>query len=633
MRLPISWLKEYVTIPFSPKGLAERLLLSGTKVDSIERVHGESVLVLEITSNRPDCLSLIGIAREVATLTGGELTVPHVPPLKRRSHLDKPDIRIERGELVLSMSSVLLDQVTVRQSPEWMRNRLMASGLRPINAVVDATNYVMLETGIPMHAFDMDRLDGTLSIRLAMQGEKITTLDGITHTLPEGSIVIADSAKIVDLAGIMGGENSGIRTQTSRVLLHVPIYHPLRIRRTSKAIGLRTEGSTRYEKNLDLLAPPYVLRKAASLLSQLTGARVASTIQEKVFLPTYPTVIKIAPAFINSLLGKDIPLKQMLSILQHLGFATVLHNGILKVTVPSFRRDVMIQEDIVEEIGRIVGYQSLPKTLPEGAIPTPAEMYQPDVAYTVKQASARFGFTEHYGYTLTSGDLQKNLGYVHTVALANPKAQEFDTLRSNMLMSLLPAVALNQKYRDTVRLFEYGRVFRASGAIPDQTYHIGYVSTGESWASFRGRIDGILSACHVVHTENALKQGSIQAADQKALRAFGISVQVWYCQLPAEILTEALTRSWRVRPIPIYPPLIHDLTVVIPKSVQAGDAVTAIRQACGEILWDIELLHTFAKSPQKTAYTFRLTYQAPDRTLRESDIAPLEEKMLKDLKI
>ncbi len=639
MKVPLSWLADYVSVTGTPQALAEQLLLSGTKVEAMIRKGKDIVFDLEITSNRPDCLSVIGIAREVATIQRSTLKFPSTSTLARRSHPEKVTVTVADQHTVLSYCSVVLDKIKVSQSPPWLANRLLLSGIRPIHNVVDITNYVMLEMGIPMHAFDADTIKGDLTIREGKAGEHLITLDGKQRVLPEGTIVIADNEKLIDLAGIMGGKNSQVSLSTTRVLLHVPIYHPVKIRRAAKMIGLHTEAVTRYEKLLDLTAPPLVLRRAVGLLQELCHARVASPVLEMQPASYYPTSVTVHSDLFEQTLGIMPKHHSVKQILTHLGFTVRGSAQELRITPPPWRRDVSIPEDIVEEIGRHKGYDSLPKTLPKGSIPTPPELFEPDYEAEVYDFCVRLGFSEHYGFTLTSAELTRKIGLRPQVTVANPMSKDFDTLRDTLLTSLLPAVAHNQKYRDTFQLFELGRVFTPSNdQLPNQKKELGLVAYGTSWRSFKGTVEALLLLCrHTLSAEpcdhplltqsQAARLGSkgiMGMVRPSVLRAFGVNGAVCYAQLSVEELVKGLAKPWHVRTVTPHPPLKHDLTIKIPAGKRVGDILATMRKAGGPLLTTVELTTIYGQS-----YTFRLTFQSPTKTLTEQEVSELEKSIQK----
>ena len=350
MIAPLSWLKDYVDVEERPEDLAEDLLLSGTKVDNILEREGEVVFELEITPNRADCLGIIGIAREIATLYNKDLQIPE--PFAETMVVSKR----KRINLVVSEKNLcpyytigVVDATKIQESPSWLKKRLEQVGIRPINNVVDITNYVMLETAQPMHAFDYSKIKDRMVLRAAKRGERVVTLDGIQRTLNEGAIIIEDSEKLIDLAGLMGGENTQIDENTQTIVLLVPIYNSVAIRRASQHLGLRTEASNRFEKMLDPNGHRYAFERALHLLKIEAGATLASEIKN-VGYPVRGSSFAVDFEKIKEILGLKISEKEVVNILVSLGFEVLpgvsLEPGSFEVRSPSWRPDVKITPDI-----------------------------------------------------------------------------------------------------------------------------------------------------------------------------------------------------------------------------------------------------------------------------------------------
>src|SRR3989304_23745 len=366
MLVPLSWLEEFVRISVRPEKLAEKLLFSGTKVEEISKINGETVLNLEITPNRPDTLSIYGVAREVAALLGEDLKEPDADLIAAEPSRKPLALKISDKKLCPAYSVVALGGVFVKESPDWMKDYLVAAGVRSINNVVDVTNFVMLELGQPMHAFDTGKIGVNLTLRGAKKGEKVTTLDSIQRELPEGAIIIEDSEKLVDLAGLMGGENSEVDENTKEILLLVPLYDPVAIRKASLFTNLRTEASNRFEKKLDPTMHPTAARRAVKLLIENANARLTSQITSFGAI-ILPKTLEFNLSLVKEVLGITLSTEDLINLLTPLGFrlqASPLHEESLSVSVPAHRTDIIIPEDILEEIGRTFGYNNFPKTLP-----------------------------------------------------------------------------------------------------------------------------------------------------------------------------------------------------------------------------------------------------------------------------
>ena len=389
MLAPISWLKEYVDFEVSIEKLADDLLFSGTKVEKVLTKEGEKIFELEITPNRADCLGLIGIAREIAVLYNLELNIPkHFGETRVERRNKSINFQIKDKILCPYYTIGVIDNLRVGDSPEWLKKRLSQVGIRSLNNIVDITNYVMIETGQPMHAFDYHKIKGGMILRGAKNEEKVKTRDGVERRLNKGAIIIEDSEKLIDLAGLMGGKDSEVDKNTETIFLHVPLYNRTAIRKTSNFVNLRSEASNRFEKELDPNAHRYAFERALHLLKIEASGIMASEIKS-VNYPVKSDTFEIRPSKINAILGIWLKDDEMMNILVRLGFEVYpspsLDDKKFEIRSPTWRPDVKIEEDIAEEIGRIYGYNNLPKTLPTGVYPTHGDSFKKDWRVIIRE--------------------------------------------------------------------------------------------------------------------------------------------------------------------------------------------------------------------------------------------------------
>src|SRR6266571_4063795 len=370
MLVPIRWFREYVAFDLDVPQLAERLTMAGLEVEEIHETEGDTVLDIYVTPNRGDCLSLVGVAREVAAITGGAWRGPKIE--LRADGPPEPDlsVTIEAPDLCPRYAARVIRGVKVGESPEWLQARLRAAGLRPISNVVDVTNFVTLELGQPLHAFDLATLrEGRIVVRRARAGETITTIDGTEVALEPDMLVIADAERPVAIAGVMGGLETEVTSDTTNLLLESAHFSPASVRRTAKRIPLSTPASYRFERSVD---PEGVVRaadRAAQLIAELSEGRVSRTLVDAYPRRIEPAVVGFRPARCDALLGCSMAREEMVEYLQRLGLAVErASEEWWKVTVPTFRADLTLEADLVEEIARLYGYQELPETLPEGAV-------------------------------------------------------------------------------------------------------------------------------------------------------------------------------------------------------------------------------------------------------------------------
>ncbi|MBI3011518.1 MAG: phenylalanine--tRNA ligase subunit beta [Candidatus Omnitrophica bacterium] len=498
MKVPVEWLKEYVTVRLSPKALAERLTMAGLEVVAIHDADGGPVLDLEITPNRADCLSIIGIAREVAAITGQR---PKLPTAVRSSlfsvrskrqhrtlnteHRTEVKIRIEDRAGCSRYIGRLIDGVKIGPSPDWMQRRLLACGARPINNVVDITNYVLLESGQPLHAFDFDRLtQGTILVRRAQPKEPITTLDGTSRTLSADMLVIADAKHSVAVAGVMGGLGSEVTLTTRNVLLESALFDPTTVRRTARALGMSSESSYRFERGVDPVGVETASAHAASLIVKLAGGSLRQVLDVGA-RPPKRTAISLEAARASRWLGIRRSPAEIRTALARLSCHVVSRGteDILQVSVPSFRRDLAQDVDLYEELARIGGYDRIPSSLPIGPLagssPQSEDTERFQQLRSLRCLCAGLGLTEAITWGLVSEADLSRCGYTaaQSVRLANPLSQDHAYLRPSLLMGLLQAVRRNHTQGESgVRLFEVGNVM-PSGAREEDS-RLGFVISG-----------------------------------------------------------------------------------------------------------------------------------------------------------
>src|SRR6267378_613111 len=426
----------------------------------------DHVLDVEITPNRPDCLSIVGIARELSALTGARFRPPAVA-LKESGAPARALARvaIEAPDLCYRFTARVIRGVTIGPSPAWLQARLRAVGLRPISNVVDATNYVLWELGQPLHAYDHAAVaDGTIVVRRAREGERFTTLDGQERQLDASMLVIADPRRAIGLAGVMGGANTEVTEKTTRVLLESAWFAPASIRRTSRALGLRTDAAYRFERGADIETLVTASARAAALIAELAGGTIARGLVDAYPRKRAPRPIRLRMSRVKRVLGVAPSPPQARKLLTGLGLPVKSRGADLEVTVPSFRRDVAIEDDLVEEIIRVWGYDRIPSTLPGGAISLvthPATLRQ---SQTVRQALVGAGLAEVVTYAFTDParvELLRRTVDPKPVELMNPLAQDASLLRVNPLEGVLSAVATNVRRQQTnVRVFEVGKTYR-----------------------------------------------------------------------------------------------------------------------------------------------------------------------------
>src|SRR5438874_3052319 len=498
MRLVLSWLKEFVGVAASAEEIAEKIGLRGFEVAAIEHLDGDAVIDFEITANRPDCLSVLGLAREVATAFDAPLTLPSTDAgarvrlaTVRVGASDRLTVKIEDEELCPRYAALVANQ-TGATSPSWMTARLHAAGVRPISPIVDITNYVNIEIGQPMHAFDLAKLAGAeIRVRRAKPAETIRTLDGVDRKLEPEMLVIADRDRAQAVAGVMGGAVSEVSASTNVVVFESAFFKPASVRRTSKRLNLKTEASTRFERGGDIGAQVIAIERAVALMEQVKAGRPSGSIVDGYAKPVVPMTVHLRRERVAHLLGVAVPDRDVERILRALGFDTTPAADGWDVVPPTFRVDLQREVDLIEEVGRQYGFEKLEPTFPPMTEPAPPPDSRVEREQVVRRLMTAAGVSE----AVTFGFIEAKAAQLFAadrdlVRVANPLSANFDTLRPSLLAGVVDAVAHNRRHgRRDVRLFEIGTRFSPAG----ETRGIGVAWTGGTaaahWSSGGREVD------------------------------------------------------------------------------------------------------------------------------------------------
>ena len=651
-------------------------LAPGTPLEQVLPISTE-VLELEITPNRPDCLGIYGVAREVHAATGAPLApAPWTKDPGALGDLDIATIQVDCPDLCPRFTARVFEDVKIGPSPRWLKARLMAAGQRPISNVVDITNYVMLLTSQPLHAFDLDRVAGAhLTVRRAKPGEQIETLDGLLRTLDEDMVLIEDEQGPTSIAGIMGGARSEVQPDTTRVLMEAANWNGANIHHTSLKLGLRSEASSRFEKQLQPEQAMEGQIVATRLMLELTGARlVPGTIDVGGDGPP-PKTIALRAARLKGLLGVEIPRERSAEILSALEFETADAPDGLDATVPAFRRsDVTREADLIEEVARINGLDKLPATLPSrhGAYGrlTPRQRLRRRAA----DALTAQGLDEIVGWSLTSPEVSDRLrlGDEHPlrrmVELANPLSGDLSVLRTTLLGSLLDVASHNRaRGASTLRLFEAGGVYLPVGdaELPREPYHLGALLSGAtrpaSWRdnaprgvdffAAKGVLAGLLDTLRIPWTVTRATEPFLHPGQSARIEVGGAAVgwvgvihplvaaewdlrdTVAGFELDLDAVPEPATPVYRE--VSGFPDVREDIAVVVAEDVGAVQVTNIIRQAAGPLLKQAEVFDVY-RDPDKLgegnlSLAVRLTYSAPDRTLTDEEVAERRAAIAKAL--
>ena len=637
------------------------------------------VLELELTPNRPDCLGVYGVARELHAASGAPLVpAPWSEDAGSPGRLEGAEVRVECPELCARFTARVFDAVTVGPSPPWLRARLLAAGQRPINNVVDVTNYVMLMTAQPLHAFDLDRVAGArLTVRRARDGERVQTLDGSEHVLDSEMVLIADEQGPTSIAGVMGGARSEVAPDTHRVLLEVANWDGANIHRTSSQLGLRSEASARFEKGLAPEQCMHAQAVATRLLAELCGVQVrAGTIDVAVERPR-PQPILLRELRVTAILGVPVARERQAEILRELGFEVAPAAEGLLVSVPAFRRtDVTREVDLIEEVARVDGIERLPATLPARRGAAGRLSFEQRLRRTAEDALAGRGLHEVAGWSFAAPEMLDRLllptddELRRVVTLENPLSREHSIMRPTLLGSLLDAAQHNiARNGPDVAIFESGTVFRAraAGQPPDERQHLGTLLSGalapRSWrgsaeqADFfaaKALLEALLDKLGVRWSVQAQQRPFLhpgRAADvlaggdgQHELGFLGELhprvAAAWDIERAAlfvidlGVLASVAPADVSFRPFASVPPLRQDLAVALPAGVPAGDVLAAVRSAGGAELEHVSLFDIYSGEQVgagRRSLALALTFRARDRTLADEDVLPARERILRAL--
>lgn len=642
MLVPLSWLKEYVPIKLPLNKFCERLSEVGVGVETIHKKGNDAILELEITPNRPDLLSIVGVAREVAAMQSVNQIIKIKLPIISIPNPKKKLPLIIKNNFALSerFTAIIINDVTIKQSPMWLQDRLVKLGQRPINNIVDITNYVMLELGNPIHAFDYDKIRGhTMIIHQAKGGEKFTTVDGIAYNLPKEAIVISDKERIIDLAGIKGGQNSGISENTKTIVITVAVDNPILIRRASQNLKLSSEASKIFERGVDKGATLGVLARTLNLVVKLAGGRVASDVYDLKKEEFNPWVLSVSLKRLTKILGIDINKKEVIKILAALNLAPKKNGEIIKTTIPTYRNDLKIEEDLIEEVARIYGYNKFPKTLPIGPTPIIPVPYQKDtgVEFNIKQIMQSLGFSEANTYSLLSKEdlILANEDPQKAIEVANPVSGEFAFLRPSLLINLLKAIPLNKKYAQNIALFEMGKAYQKDDRNWEESQTLSAILFPADYLTIKGIVETIFEALNLpIHflptTASFLyhktKRAGIFAGKEKIGVVEEIRDSVGCFELDFDKLKSFVAKSYIFKPLPKYPPLIEDISIIVDQEILTGELIEEMK-AETTLLIKVDFLDIF-----ENTRTFRLTFQDPRKNFNSSEVANIRKQILKRLK-
>jgi phenylalanyl-tRNA synthetase beta chain len=675
MKISMEWLREYVDVHESPEKLQGDLSMAGLLVESVADCNGTTVLEVEVTSNRPDCLSHIGVAREVAALYRRPLKTPTV---RRSLHIPEEKIpysvEIKDPDLCPRYTGLVVDGLRVEPSPDWLGLRLEAAGMRPVNNIVDITNYVLLEMGHPLHAFDFERLrDGKIVVGRAHPGEYIQTLDGVGRELDGEMLLINDGKGPVAIAGVMGGANSEISQSTRAVLLECAYFQPASVRRTSKKLGLSTEASYRFERGADWERTVPAIARTCYLMEKLAGGRIAGSLQDAYPARIDPVQIPLRRDRAEALLGIDLTDEFILGTLKRLNFKlTRKGKGFWLVTCPTWRADMELEADLIEELARFHGYQNIPTTRPpfRGAgCHSPAYEFETVVrgmlrglGYSEVVNLSFAGEAEHHRFPpFDEGD---------RVTIRNPLTEDTEYLRTTLAPGLAKCARRNFNFdQRQIRLFEIGKIYRKRREEPPrESNSLGILGSGgiagRNWHNpsdhydffhMKGTVTTLLQGLRTEPFEIAPDPGIAWLNPANASRIvlagkrIGVLGQlhpeleehykfrqpVFLAELDCEELSRHTFRAVQYEPLPRYPSVERDMSVVVDSDVSYGTVKRGILALGIPELISIELIDVYEgeKVPEgKLSITLRFTFQDREKTLTIDRVQGFSDNVLSYLR-
>jgi len=665
MRVPVDWLRQYVETPATVDEISRALTMAGLEIEGVEALGGGVVLEVNVTPNRPDCLSVFGVARDLAAIVGLPLKPP-VVDITDNNDAAPVTIEIADQGLCHRYTARVIRGVTIGPSPDWLKSRLEAVGIRPINNIVDVTNYVLMELGHPLHAFDLARIrGGKIVVKLADDGEAFTTLDNVERKLSGDMLTIRDAEGPIALAGVMGGRNSEVSTGTRDILLESAWFFPPSIRKTSRVLGLRSESSYRFERGTDIEGLAFALDRAAAMIAELAGGQVAGGKIDDYPSKYEPPSISLAVEKAGRILGVEVPAPEMVSILRRLGMDVEENYGALTARPPSFRRDIVRDIDLIEEIARIHGYDKIVSKMPSGVVPMPPVNRGREILRRVGQTLRSAGFSEAVNFSFMNPAHMDFMGFAadderrNTVLLANPLRAEESALRTTLVPALLSNLAWNlNRGSDGLKLYEISKVFVNIGdnVLPDEHIRIAAVLTpsaakrlypvpAQGFYELKGALEAIMRELRIDRIGAAFvestaepyleagraaeiliggrRAGFIGEIRREVLAKFDISADSYVFELYADVVIESAPASIKYAKLPKFPPVDRDMALLAPLNMQSQQIIDAATGLSNSIVESIRVFDVYQgkgipDGRKSIAYSVR--YQAMDRTLTDSEV-------------
>ena len=661
MKISYNWLKDYCKHGLSVEKLAESLTNAGLVVDTVSPIEDDFCLEVEVTSNRPDCLGFIGIAREVAAIVRGTLDIPDVDYDTTDENInDITSVAIEDNELCRRYTARIIKDVKIEPSPEWLQKRIRSIGLRPVNNIVDITNYVLMESGQPLHAFDADKLgENRVVVRRAKKDETMEAIDGSKCTLSEEMLVIADSQKPVAIAGIMGGKDTEVSDTTRNILLESAFFDPRSVRRTSRKLGLMSDSSYRFERRVDPECVGWASRRAAKMILEIAGGQAMDGVIDQNYLEDNKVSVSLKMSRLNSLLGLQIEKDTAKDILEHLQFRinSETADG-FSVGVPSFREDVYREIDLIEEVARIHGYDKIPVRNNIG-VRLACENRLDKITEKTKNVLSGLGFNEVITDSIV-GDSQGRHNDIWSdgkgMRILNPIRQDEDLLRKALAHNLLRVKKHNQNYGvEKTDIYELSKVYlpKEDDQLPEEKECLCILGE-EGYLALKGVIEAILSHLNIADSLESMhfdfglfsseKSAELRLGDsvlgfigelsREVISNYDLRSKPCVAELDFNILIDKTNLESSYRKIPSFPIVTRDFAVVSDEAVTWAEIKGCIESLKIDYVDDIEFFDVYrGKQIEKgrKSIAFRIIFRADDKTLKSDEVDILQGKILANL--
>jgi len=657
MKVTHKWLEEFVRTGMEPAEAAERLTMAGLEVEKLEEIGGGDALYdVNVTPNRGDCLSVLGIARELSAITGCGVTMP-TAPLEEAGWdtASRITVSVDAEDVCPRYAARVVEGVVIGESPGWLRKRLEAVGIRPVNNVVDVTNYVLIELGQPLHAFDLDRLfTPGIAVRRAGDAEEIVTIDGRKRLLSKEMLVIADDSGPVAIAGVMGGHETEVSGSTRRVLLECANFEPRCVRRTAKKLNLTTESSFRFERGVDFDSIPLVLDRAARLIADIAGGETGRGRVDIIRREPARARITLRMGTMSRVLGREYRKEEMMDIFSRLSFAVEEAGGDIFVRPPSFRNDIRREIDLVEEVARISGYDSITPAIPEVRMCGTGRSPRMLLAARLRCILTGLGLDEVNAFSFMSGEdfdklmLPADNPLRKSIDILNPVSREHNRMRTTLVPSLLGILATNaNRGAAEVSIFEIGRVY---GPDEGESDRAGIALMGNRWSqgpspgfyAIKGIVCSLLDALGIGPCEVKRHRGPMYHPGQAAsisvggvflgvfgrvhpgvARNYGLDCPVFIAEVELHALESVIPAAPRHTPLPRYPSIRRDIAMIVDKDLPYGKVDALIREAGHDMLKEVKLfdLYRGGQIPAgKKSFAISVIYRSDNKTLTDKEV-------------